>query len=259
MIQVTEQPATVTTLSATDAFVQSSVAFLNAQIAELNQRAERIHNANNSAALIHEVRDTAETSDEQILKYRADFEAAQAEILKWQTAIEQYIVRAGLVSVEPVDVAAETEAWKAQNATVKALRTALENVSKDAVTGLTEVKGIPGSARGGSQAGVLRPRVQRIRVQVAGQDTWTEVFSEKEKDGAKVQFTNMTVLAQALTKQYGQAVTAQDVQAPLFEEAKTTDLSTLNGQPVTFAFNVTNKNDGDKSVNLIVEVTPRAS
>lgn len=255
---MTEQTQTPT-LSATDSFVQASVGFLNAQIAELNKRAERIRNANNSAALIHEVRDTAETTDERILKYRADFEAAQAEILKWQADVEKYIVESGLVSVEPVDVAAETEAWKAQNLTVKSLRTALENVSKDAVQGLTEVQGIPGTSRGGSQAGVLRPRVQRIRVQVAGQDNWTEVFSEKEKDGTKVQFTNMTVLAQALTKQYGQAVTAQDLQSPMFEEAKTTDLASLNGQPVTFAFNVTDKNHEDKSVNLLIEVTPRAS
>jgi hypothetical protein len=248
---------------ATAAVVNPLVAQMGAAVTELinenNARAERLRSAGNSAALVHEVRDEKETDDARILKYRDDMEKANAEILRWQEEIEKYIRESGLVSVEPVDVDKETEAWKALHAQIKPMLTVMKNIGgDDSVNDLPEIKGIPGRGNSVSSApGTPKPRVQRIRYQVAGSDAWVEVSKEKETDdGNKVNFTNLTVLSQALNKAYkGAGVSASDLQGPMFDAAGTKDLSVLNGKPVQFGFSV----GGEKPANLIVEVTPRVS
>lgn len=251
-----------TTAAPANPFIDAARETVTGLINENNNRAERLRNAGNFAATLAEYRDKAETTDPEVLKYRAMFEQAQAEILSWQKAVEEHIKSAGLVDTTDVDVDAETAAWKSQHSTVKSMLTVIEQIGgKDALNNLPEVKGIPGtrSASGSSGAtGIKRPRFQSIRYALATTpDNWTEVYTSDEKDGVMVQKTNLTLLAQSLTKTFkdaGASVEASDLQSALYSEAGTQDLSALEGKPVSFGFAV---GAGEKAVNLIVEVTPR--
>lgn len=253
---------TETVNPATD-FVAAARATVTGIITENNNRAERIRNAGNLAATLAEYRDKSETTDPEVLKYRQMYEQAMAEILSWQKDVEQHIKDAGLVDTTDVDVEKETAAWKTAHGTVRSMLNVLQQIGgEDALKDLPEIKGIPGtrSSSGGNTGatGIKRPRFQSIRYALASKpDEWTEVYSTDEKDGVKVQKTNLTLLAQSLSKTFkdaGASVEASDLQGALYAEAGTQDLSTLEGKPITFGFSA---GAGDKAVNLLVEVTPR--
>lgn len=222
-------------------------------IGQANAKANRIKSAGNAAALIAEVRDSSETTDENILAYRKKMDEANNAILNWQKTIEAYIVENNLVDTGNVDVEAETTAWKALAETIKAAKGLAKNLGgEDALADLPEMNGIPGTRSAGNGAsGIRRPRFQDISYTVAGKDEWHTVSETKgEGDEAKV-VTNLTLLAGVLSTKDNR-VTSKDLQTALFAEAKTEDLSSLAGTPVEFAFGV-----GD--VNYIVKVTPRVS
>jgi len=233
--------------------IEAAKATLVTLIGENNGRANRIKSAGNVAALIADVRDNSETTDENILKYRAFFEQANNAILDAQKKVEEYIREAGLVSTGDVDVDAETAAWKAVAEQIKSARTLVKNLGgEDSLADLPEIVGIPGTRAGGSGAtGVRRPRFQEIKFSVAGSDEWTTV-GETKGEGDEAKFvTNLTMLAGILGDK-DHKVGSKDLQEALFAAAKTEDLSTLGGTPVEFAFTV-----GEK--NYLVNVTPRVS
>ncbi len=237
-------------------FILGGLETLKAAILGNNVRANRIRSAGNTAALVHEVRESAETTDETILAYRAKFQQAQERILAWQAEIDKYIVENGLVETGSVDVEAETEAWKKDAATIKNLRKVLEGLpgGADALAAaeLPDVVGIPGArSGGGGSTGVRRPRFSLVEYTVAGSDDWKRAEKTEGEGEDAVVKSNLTILATILgTKDH--KVTASDLQGPLFDAAGTNDLSTLNGTPVEFAFSV-----GD--VNYMVRATPTVS
>lgn len=233
-----------------NALVEAALLQANEAIAANNVLANRIKSAGNQNALIAEVRDSAETTDETILEYRAQMDKVNNLILGWQKDVEEYIRTSGLVDLGDIDVEAATKEWKANADTIKAAKSLLKTVGGDeAVAKLTEVVGIPGTRTGGGgSTGQRRPRFQDIAYRVAGSEDWKPV-SKTEGEGADAKtVTNLTLLAQTLaTKDH--KVTAADLQQPLFKVAGTEDLSSLEGTPVEFVFTV-----GD--VNYEVKVTP---
>lgn len=239
------------TAAAPNAMLEAGIAQANALIAENNARANRVKSAGNTAALVAEVRETEVTEDENILAFRAKKDQALKAILSWESAVDAYIVEKGLVNVAPVDVEAETAAWKSTAEQIKAVKGFAKVIGGEAaLERFTEVVGLPGTrvSGGGGATGIRRPRFQAIKYVVAGQDNWTSVQETKGEGADAKTVTNLTLLAMELsTKDH--KVTAKDLQESLFTEAKTEDLSSLDGTPVEFAFGV-----GD--VNYILNVVP---
>jgi hypothetical protein len=251
----------MTTTDTVAPFVESARAALTELIDANNHRAEQLKAAGNTAALVHEVRDTAETSDPEILKFREMKERALAEILTWEKTIEAYIVAQGLVKTADVDVDALTATWKTTHSQITKMRDVLSMMGgEEAVKSLPAIVGIPGKSGGAAgQSGINRPRFQAIQYQVAGKSEWTQVFvDDTDKENNPIRRTNLTVLGQALTKDIGSTldpkvtVTSKDLQGPMFDAAGTKDLATLKGEPFSFGFTV-------GTVNLVVEVTPRVA
>jgi hypothetical protein len=242
----------------TTVLVAGMVEVVKELIANHNAKVLRIQKAGNVTALVHEVRDDVETTDPKVQAYREWFEKAQAEILRKQGEIEEYILNMGLVDVEPVDVEAETKKLKESGGQIKAMLTTLGSFGVDVNS---EEMSIPAmlSVRGGNAAGSSgpRPRISETYYRVAGTEEWIEVYSDKtDKDGVVTRSASLTVLAQALNRAYGAAeghvdVTVRDLNGPLFESAGTRDLKSLNGTPVDFVFTVDN-------VNLEIKVIPKA-
>lgn len=245
-------------MTATDSlgsFVTAGAAVLRELIDNANTRADKLVAAGNTELLVHQFRDEAETQDENVLRFREWYNRANEEILRRQAEIEKYIVERGYVNTEPIDVEAVTTEYKnlAQQARdmSKTLRSfpGAEEVLKD----LPELKAAPGTGRGGgNSAGIPRPRFAKIEYRIAGTDEWLDVFTEKDgkTEGEKVRVTNLTILAQKISKDAGKDVnvSAKDLQGPLFETAGTQDLSSI----VEFVFTA-----GDK--NYEVRVTPKNS
>lgn len=238
------------------ALLNAAVEQAKAAIATNNALAAQIKSAGNAAALVADIRDVQETQDATVLEYRSFMDKANAAILDAQSKVEAWIKspESGLMPVDNLDVEKATADWKAQNEIVKALKQVLKTVPKgdDALKDLPEVVGIPGTRSGGTgnATGIRRPRFQKVSFTLAGSEDWKD--AEKTDDEGK-SVTNLSVLATILNSENKDAknVSASDLQEALFAEAKTTDLSTLDGSPITFAFGV-----GDK--NYLIRVTPPA-
>jgi hypothetical protein len=238
-----------------DPFVQMAREKLVTMITDNNVVAERLRSVGNTRALVKEIREDKPTEDTVILEFRQKMEKAQAEMNKWEADVDAHIKASGMVTTGDVDVEKETAAWKAAHSAIKPMRDVLQNLGGDAaVAGLPEIKGIPGKSGGtaAGASGISRPRLQKIRYTVAGKEEWVEVYTTVEVEGSPVQKTTLTNLAAALNKAFGSSVSAADIQSPMFDAAGTKDLSTRNGEPVSFAFTA-------GETNVIIEVTPRVS
>ena len=104
------------------------------------------------------------------------------------------------------------------------------------------------SGRKSSSSGTVGWRRPRLSADtVNGEDIYV---TKKNKDGEDVRSVTFTVLAQHITKDSGTKVTPRELQEVAFEEAGTTDLSTV--KEVTFGYSA----DGN---NYEVTVFPKGS
>ena len=221
-----------------DTFFSEAKSQVAALIASANAVADKVVNAGNAAALVAEVRNTSD--DAQIVAFRVWLDKANNAILAKELEIDKYIVDAGMVSTEPVDVEAETANFKTLDAQIKGIVGALKSIpGGDAVvTDLPERKTLPGSRKSstGAGTGVKRPRISHITCD------GVDVFKTTgEGADAKTQ-ANLTVLAAHLTAETKTKVEVSDLQTALFAAAGTDDLSSLNGKPVEFVVNVGERN-----------------
>jgi len=234
-------------------FIDVTVKSITPLVEQANETATRIQNADNVSALVHEVRDKVETSDETILSYREWLDAANNEILNRQKEVEQYIIDNNLVDTEPVDVDAETAKYKTLAEQVKAFRKVLDTIpgGKEALEDLPNMISISGRSGGGSTG--PRPRIQAIKVD--GEDVFRDV---KQKDGSYKRESNFTTLSLFLKKTFkGSDVQVKDLQENAFAAAGTQDFNTLNGSPFEFSYTVNfGTEDKPESKNIMVQVTP---
>lgn len=216
-------------------FIEAAAAFLPSQIEEANALATKLLNANNSVGLLHEYRDSEETTDEKILAYRAYVEQADNAILAAQAKIEEYILSAGFIDTEPVDVASVTQQYKDSAKLVTDSIKFLSNLPEAATTieKLPPLLKVNGSRSTATGKPINRPRV--IEITLDGE----EVFNV-DKDGKKI--VTMSVLALHLSKITKVKVEGTALREAMFAAAKTTDLSSLNGTPIDFSFSVADKN-----------------
>lgn len=232
-------------------FLEAAKSSVTPLVEQANEIATRVKNADNVNALVHQVRDEAETTDEKILAYRDWFDKANLEILRRQKEVEDYIVDNNMVDTEPVDVDALTAQYKVLAEQIKGIKKAVATLPGAADIEMPDLISI--STRGGGGSTGPRPRIQEIKL------NGTEVTRKiKQKDGSYRQESNFTTLALHLAKTFkGSNVQVKELQQAAFDEAKTTDLSTLSGTPFSFAFTVEYGPENErKSENVMIEVTP---
>lgn len=222
-------------------FVSVAVQTITEQTEQANAVADKILNADNANKLIHEVRNTSE--DPEIVAFRTWIEKANAQILKRELEIDQYIKDAGLVDVAPVDIESETTNYNSLATQIKGMLGALKTIpgSEDVLGSIPELKPIPGkrkaSSTSSSSTGTRRPRLSSITVSGIDGSNPVDVYENvKQEDGSTKTVTNMTVLSKWLTAntEGKPSVNVQDLQSSLFAAAKTEDLSTLDGKPIEF-------------------------
>lgn len=211
----------------------------------------KVQSAENVNATVAEIRNTSD--DERIVAFREWKEKADAAILAKETEIDA-LIKAEMISQEPIDLEAVKAAHKELVGKAKALRTVLTQFAGEAaIHNLPDLKSLSGRAvSAGQGTGGKRPRLQSVTV------NGTPVFSEKTNDdGTKTQVASFTVLAAYLSKDAKVKVEPKQLQEAAFAAAKTDDLSTLAGTPVSFSVTV-GEGDNLKTYPEIV-IIPRAA
>jgi hypothetical protein len=228
--------------------------------AEADALFKKVQAADNLGSLVSEVRDTKETDDENILAFRNFKEDLLSKLNAAEDKIDAYITATYVKPDDTVDVEKVKAEHKELVKITRTIRQLLEQLdSENATVGLPDVKNVSGRAvSSASGTGTKRPRLSKIVVD------GEEVFAMKdEKDGTKTQVTSFTVLAAWLSKRVserfglkGFKVEPSVLSRMAFEEAKTDDLSTVNG-PIVFAGTF---GEGDNLLTFkSIEVTPRQS
>lgn len=211
--------------------------------AEANKLFSQVEAVENVNATIAEIRNTS--TDERIVAFREWKDKADKAILARESEIDA-IIKAEMVSAEPVDVDKVKAAHKELVKKAKDLATVLRNFAGEAaVHKLPALKSISGRAVSTSSgSGGKRPRLQSVTVD--GEKVFATVDN---KDGTKTEVASFTVLAAYINKDNKGCIKVEpkDLQEAAFAAAKTDDLSTLAGQPVSFPFTVSKaKEDGTK-------------
>ena len=241
---------TTTTLSP---MLAGAVALATQHVETANAAATRVINADNATALLHQVRDEIETTDENILKYRAAMDQIELKRLEFQSQIEKYITDNGLVDTEPVDVEAEKAAYREAKTQYDALKGMFKLLTNEDLPVSVELVKLPGTRAGGTGSTTLRPRVSAVKVD----GTLIQGKGPKDKNTKEDTFvSNFSVLAAHLSKVTDRKVEVSDLHTHAFEAAGTKDLSSLNGKPFSFVYNV-EMNDAENTVHTFnIEITP---
>ena len=215
-------------------FISEGVALIKTQTAQANVLADKLKHAGNINALISEMRDEVDTTDENILAFREAKENLLKQLEGFESQIDEYIVSAGLVDQTPINVEAVTEQYKALAKTVKSTTEVIKGIpgSEEYLTDLPELAKVAGTRSGGSNAtGVRRPRIASVAYSSDNGTTWNDV----QKDGK----ATLTLLSQKLTaikaKEDEQDYSGENLRDAMFKAAETDDLKTLDGKPVEFA------------------------
>ncbi len=210
------------------AVIEASKVALLEQTSAFNLLADKIIHAGNATKLISEMRDEAETSNDQILKFREYKDKLLMNLHENEAKIDSYIVESGLVDTTPVDVPATTEKAKAIATQVKNLKAVIAGFPGgiEALTGIPELSKLPGIVRNSSATGekTYRPRIASLTC------NGVSIFETK---GDK-HIANVTILKLHLAKNEKVTVETSKLQELLFAAAGTHDLTTLNGAPVNF-------------------------
>lgn len=230
-------------------FIAQALEILQTQTNAASALAEKVIHADNTAKILHEIRDERETADENILKFR-EFKAQICErLLAAESQIEDYIVKAGLIDTTPVDIEAATAEYKALVAQIKSMKDVVVSLAGNAEIALppvpTPMPGVRKGASSASQGGtaVRRPRFSTIKVD------GVDIFEMK---GDK-RVSTASVVAAHLTKELKVTVDGAKLREAIFAAAGTNDLASLNGKPIEFVFNV---EVGEESKNLNIVAIP---
>lgn len=211
------------------------------------------------ANLVADIRDDESTSDETLKAFQAWREKVQAAIEAKTAEANEYVKANLMPTTENVDVDALKTEYGALKSHIQAGLKFLGDLpgasDSEAVKTLPALK----SLRGGTVSGkgtsdTKRPRVNDI--QVNGKSVARTV---KDKSGNDISKATFTYAAQDIAKDAGTKVEVKDLQSAAFAAAKTTDLSTLNGEPFTFDFHANNGVGEEGAKTYTVKVYPRSA
>ena len=230
-----------------------AIALAEQYVTEANTHADKVIHAGNATLLLHQVRDEADTDNADILQYREAIDQINNKVLDLQKWVEAKIIEAGLVDTAPVDEDAERAAYKAARDQFKALGEMYKTLTGGtAIPVAVELKNLPGTRASSSGSGTLRPRVS----EVSADGVKLQGKGPKAKDGSDTFVSNFSVLAAYLSKVADRKVEVSDLHAAAFAAAGTSDLSSLNGTPIEFVYNV-EMNDAEHTVlTFDIKVVP---
>lgn len=202
-----------------------------------------------------------DSEDEQLVKFREYRDKLESQLYDLEEQAKTY-VRENLLpkDADQLDVKAATEQYKVYNKQFKDLVGALSNLNlpgtEDFVNSITKPEPLRGSGTSNSQTGIVRKRIDRIRVKPvnAPDNEYQEagVKTVKNDDGTETQKFSLGNLVEWFRKEGGGKVDANVLREHADAAANTTEWVSLNGKP--FEFNVAVP-DTDKS--YMVEITPR--
>ena len=238
--------------------VEVSRTMWETEVGAANALAQKLRNVGNHVALVHEMRDSAPTDDEEILAFRKWRAEVDEAILAAEAKVEARIKALGLVEIDNIDEDKVKAEYKDIADRLKGLRSSTarfitdESVAEAVFNSWPALIAAPGtrvSSGGiGKGAGVEKARIAKILV---GD---TEIFEDVDgKDGEVTRKVTLTILTNWLSKDSGTKVEGSQVREALLSSGNVSSVKELNGRPVTFAFTA-----GDKTYPSIT-VTPAAN
>lgn len=211
---------------------------------------QRIKGSQNPNALVHEIRDASDASDEIVKQFQAYRESLLTSLREAEAKVEEHI-RANLMPTDGsvVDTEALTAEAKALrdefNQIVSLVSTLVadeeaRNAFKEAVPALEK---LPRSPKDGSEAATGQLRLRLASITVRGTDP--------ESDPVNVGST-CTNAAKALSAAYATTIQVTDLTHQIVQAAGTSNMASLNGKPFEFASTI-----GDH--NVIFTIVPAVS
>lgn len=251
---MTDQTATAAQ-TPDDGLVAVAGATLTAQVNQANDIVQKIHAATADIGnLIADIRDDENTTDEFLKNFQEWHEKAKAQIQDRIDQASKYVEENLLPKREEVDVDALKAQYRELKASIdgglKFLAPLGFDAEKAGIPALKTLRG--GTVSGGGATGIRRPRVNDILVN--GESVAKGV--KNAKSGKVEQKANFTFAAAYISGKTDTKVETSDLQAAAFAAAKTDDLSTLNGEPFSFHYNV---GEGEKMQTFDVKVYPRSN
>lgn len=217
-------------------------AMVSGQITEANGIADKVKaNRIDVNKTVHEMRTTAETEDEVILKYRKQIDSLEKKQEELTKAVVEHI-KASLpkseMSDEEFDKAKKDyDNLKKAIGSTKKLSANLPGYSEEIFKDLPELKTLAGNTAG-TGTGTKRPRLSFLSINDEPISTKKEV---KAKDGtvSEVDSYTFTLAAEHINKVDGvkDKVKPSDLSAVAFETAGTDDLSTVDGVEFNYSVN----------------------
>lgn len=234
---------------------KANVDFIVELTAQANQRYDQIRAQENTASLVHEIRENHE--DEKVAGFREWREQLLANLADAEEKIENYI-RENLMPKSDDEFDAEKAAEEAKTFAdqVKAFKQALALMpgADEIVKALPTIHGVRKSS-GGSVSGIGKPRISEVKLWNAKTpDKVIPVFHEtedKKNPGVMKRNVSFTILAQWLKKNLKVNVDASELRELADKEVggNTNEAYQNYGKPFTFAIST-------ESDNYVIEVTP---
>ena len=182
---------------------------------------------NSPEKLVAEIRTDEATTDEKVKAWQEREEKVMAALNAEREKINAYI-RENLVKVNSdYDETADVETVKELNGKIVAMRKYMEGVgaTEEDFADFPESKSLRGAGKGGSGGtGAKRPRLSSIEYSLDHGKTYVDAAPGEDDP------TTFSALAGVLRGVTGHKVEVKDLQAAIFQEAGTDDLSTKQGQ-----------------------------
>jgi hypothetical protein len=211
---------------------------------------QRIKGSQNPNALVHEIRDASDATDEIVKQFQAYRESLLTSLREAEAKVEEHI-KANLMPTDGsvVDTEALTSEAKALrdefNQIVSLVSTLVSdedarNAFKDAVPTLEK---LPRQAKEGSEASTGQLRLRLASITVRG----TDPASDPVNVGS-----TCTNAAKAISASYGVDFAVTDLTHQIVAAAGTSNMASLNGKPFEFASTI-----GEH--NVIFTIVPAVS
>ena len=193
---------------------------------------------NSPEKLVAEIRTDEATTDEKIKAWQEREEKVMAALNAEREKINAYIREHLLTVNSDYDETADVETVKELNGKIVAMRKYMEGVgaTEEDFADFPESKSLRGTGGNGGGTGAKRPRLSSIEYSLDNGKSYTDAAPGEDDP------TTFSALASVLKGVTGHKVEVKALQAAIFQEAGTDDLSTKQGQDFSAAVTVGEQN-----------------